>query len=97
MFANSQRGTAMAKYIIARTVDFSKMDLEAAARRSVEVLKKRANVKWIKSFVSEADGKIYCEYEAPDLDSVIAHQRDAGLPYDTIALVGAEINPDMFQ
>jgi hypothetical protein len=87
----------MAKYLIARTVDFSKMDLEAAARRSVEELKKRANVKWIKSFVSEAEGKIYCEYEAPDLDSVIAHQHAAGLPYDTIALVGSEISPDMFQ
>jgi hypothetical protein len=87
----------MAKYLIARTVDFSKMDLEAAARRSVEELKKRPNVKWIKSFVSQAEGKIYCEYEGPDLDTVTAHQHAAGLPYDSIALVGSEINPDMFQ
>lgn len=52
---------------------------------------------WIKSYISEAEGKIYCEYDAPNPQAVIEHARRAGLPADRVSEVSLEINPDMFR
>ena len=54
-------------------------------------------VTWIRSYISEVEGKIYCEYEAPDKDAVREHARLAGLPADVITEIAIEINPAMFQ
>lgn len=51
---------------------------------------------FIRSYVSDADGKIYCEYDAPDAEAVRDHARRAGLPGDSISEVALEINPAMF-
>jgi hypothetical protein len=48
------------------------------------------------SAVSDAEGKIYCEYDAPSLDAIREHARRAGLPADRISEVSLEINPTMF-
>lgn len=53
-------------------------------------------VVWIRSFVSDAAGKIYCEYDAPDKEAVREHARRAGLPVDEISEVSLEISPQMF-
>jgi hypothetical protein len=37
----------------------------AAGRRSVAALQFVPGVRWIRSYVSDAEGKIYCEYDAP--------------------------------
>ena len=88
----------MPRYIIERNVgDLSREDLEAAGKKSVEVLTGMPEVVWIKSFVSEAEGKIYCEYEAPNPEAIREHARLAGLPADRISEVALEISPDMFQ
>lgn len=88
----------MPRYIIERNVgDLSKEDLEAAGKKSVEVLAGMPDVVWIKSFISEAEGKIYCEYEAPNPEAIREHARLAGLPADKISEVALEISPDMFQ
>ena len=68
----------------------------AAARRSVAVLADMPGVRWIRSYVSEAEGKIYCEYDAPDAEAIREHARRAGLPVDRISEVDIEINPAMF-
>jgi hypothetical protein len=49
-----------------------------------------------RSFVSDAGGRIYCEYDAPDREAIIEHARRAGLPADRISEVALEINPAMF-
>jgi Protein of unknown function (DUF4242) len=49
------------------------------------------------SCVSDTDGKIYCEYDAPDAESIREHARRAGLPVDRIAEVTLEISPAMFR
>lgn len=50
----------------------------------------------LKSYISEADGKIYCEYEAPNAEALWEHARRAGLPIDRVSEIGLEISPDMF-
>jgi hypothetical protein len=87
----------MPRYIIERSVPgLSSADLQAAGRRSVQVLSDMSDVKWIRSYVSDAEGKIYCEYDAPSVEAVREHARRAGLPVDRISEVSMEISPAMF-
>ena len=88
----------MPRYIIERNVgDLSRDDLNAAGKKAVDVLAELPEVVWIKSFISEAEGKIYCEYDAPNPDALREHARLAGLPIDKISEVALEVSPDMFQ
>jgi hypothetical protein len=88
----------MPRYIIERDVEGLRLDdLAEAGKKSNEVLAGMQGVTWIRSYVSEAEGKIYCEYEAPDKDAVREHARLAGIPANRITEIQIEINPTMFQ
>lgn len=88
----------MPRYIIERDVgSLTPEELEAAGRKSNEVLDGMPEVTWIRSYVSDAEGKIYCEYEAPDPEAVREHARRAGLPVDRISEIALEISPSMFR
>ena len=87
----------MPRYIIERTVGvLSRDDLDAAGRRSVAVLADMPEVRWIRSYVSDVEGKIYCEYDAPSPEAIYEHARRAGVPVDRISQVSLEISPAMF-
>ncbi len=86
----------MARYIVERNVP-PEFDLEAARRRARQVHGEMPNIKWIRSWLSEASGKIYCEYDAPNPEAIREHARRAELPADTITLVEMEVNPTMFR
>ena len=87
----------MPRYIIERNVGaLSPSDLQSAGFRSNAVLAEMKDVVWIKSYVSDAEGKIYCEYDAPNAEAVLEHARRAGLPADRISEVSLEISPAMF-
>ena len=87
----------MPRYIIERTVPaLSREDLEATARRSIAVLANMPEVRWIRSYVSDVEGKIYCEYDAPSPEAIYEHARRAGVPVDRVSLVALEISPAMF-
>ena len=87
----------MPRYIIERTVgQMSREDLDTAGRKSNQVLAQMSGVVWIKSYVSELEGKIYCEYDAPNPEAILEHARQAGLPVDRISEVALEISPEMF-
>lgn len=87
----------MPRYIIERDVGtISRDELEKTGRRSNEVIAEMPGVVWIKSYISEAEGKIYCEYDAPNPEAIIEHARRAGLPVNKISEVALEISPDMF-
>jgi hypothetical protein len=87
----------MPRYIIERSVPgITNEQLEAAGRRSTAVLGDMKGVRWVRSYVSAAEGKIYCEYDAPDPEAVREHARRAGLPADRISEVSLEISPAMF-
>jgi len=46
--------------------------------------------------VSDAEGKIYCEYIAPNPEAVLEHARRSGMPANKISEISLEINPAMF-
>ena len=88
----------MPRYIIERTVGrLTEEEIEAGSLKSKEVVAGMPGVTWIRSYYSEAEGKLYCEYEAPDPEAIYEHARQAGLPVDRISEVALEISPDMFQ
>ncbi|HEU4695288.1 MAG TPA: DUF4242 domain-containing protein [Vicinamibacterales bacterium] len=87
----------MPRYIIERSVPGLTPDaLTAAARRSIQAIESMPGVKWIRSYVSDTEGKIYCEYDAPSVEAVLEHARRAGLPVDRVSEVAMEISPAMF-
>lgn len=87
----------MPRYIIERDVGrLTREQLNAAGFKSNSVLAEMDGVVWIKSYVSDAEGKIYCEYDAPNAEAVLEHARRAGLPANRIAEVALEISPAMF-
>jgi len=76
----------MPRFIIERSVPgLTREELMAAGRRSVVALAELPDVRWIRSFVSDVEGKIYCEYDAPSLEAIREHARRAGLPADRIS------------
>ena len=87
----------MPRYIIERSVPpLSRDELAEAGRRSVAAIAGMPGVQWIRSYVSDAEGKVYCEYDAPSAEAILEHARRAGLPVDRIAEVALEISPAMF-
>ena len=88
----------MPRYIIERnTGPLTRDELDAAGRRSNAVLTEMEGVTWIRSYVSHADGKIFCEYEAPNAELIREHARRAGLPADAVREIELTISPDMFR
>jgi len=87
----------MPKFIIERSIPpMTSDELATVARRSMDVLAQMPHVRWIRSYVSEVDGKIYCEYDAPSPEAVREHALRAGIPVDRIIPVALEISPAMF-
>ena len=87
----------MPKYILTRTVgELSEEELEAAALRSLEALEQVPGVRWIRSYYSAEEGKIYCEYEAPSAELVFEHAQRARIPLDRAEVV-RELEPSMFR
>lgn len=87
----------MPHFIIERNVgEVTEDELEESARRSMAVVAEMDGVVWIRSFISRAEGKIYCEYEAPSAEAVLEHARRAGLRADRVSLVDFEMSPSMF-
>ena len=83
----------MPRYIIERTVgSMSREDLKAASKRSNQVLAEMTGIVWIKSYISESEGKIFCEYDAPNEEAIREHARRAGLPVDKVSEVALEIS-----
>ena len=88
----------MPRYIIERTVGtLTAEELEAAARKSNAILAEMHDVRWIRSYVSHAAGKMYCEYDAPSVDAIMEHARRTGVPVDKVSEVSLEISPAMFR
>jgi hypothetical protein len=70
--------------------------MEAAGKRSNEVLEQMPDVRWIRSYYSSEEGKLYCEYEAPGIELLFEHAQRAGLPLDRAQVV-QELEPSMFR
>lgn len=87
----------MPKYLLVRTVgELTDEEIRAASLRSIEALEKMPDVRWVRSYYSAEEGKIYCEYEAPSAESVFEHARMADLPLDRCTVV-QNLEPSMFR
>jgi Protein of unknown function (DUF4242) len=87
----------MPRFIIERSVPgLTREQLNDAGRRSNAALASMPDIRWIRSYVSDFDGKIYCEYDAPSAEAIREHARRAGLPVDRISEIAIEVNPEMF-
>jgi len=88
----------MPRYLIERVVGtLTKEQIDAGSRRAMEVMSEMPGLVWIRSYVSDVDGKIYCEYEAPNPEAIREHARRAGLRVDNIIEIALEISPAMFR
>ena len=88
----------MPKYTIPRTVgSTSEQEIEATCLSAMDVLDQMPDLRWVRSYYSAAEGKIYCEYEAPSAELIFEHARRAGIPFDHAAEVVCELEPAMFR
>jgi len=87
----------MARYIIERNMKpESAEQLAEVGKLSAKVCDEMEGVVWVRSYVSEAEGKVYCEYEAPNPDAIHEHAARVGIPVNKISEVAMEIDPSMF-
>jgi hypothetical protein len=88
----------MPRYVIERNTGvLTSEELEAVAKRSLEAISQMEGIVWIRSYISEEEGKIYCEYEAPNPEALREHARRADIPADRISAISLEVSPDMFR
>ena len=88
----------MPRYIIERTLPkLSQEEMQQLARRSIQVADGIPGVVWIKSYISESEGKTYCEYEAPNPESLLEHARLLNISAEKITCVDLEVHPGMFR
>jgi hypothetical protein len=87
----------MPRYLITRTVPPLTEEQIAAAGKLSKAVTEELGIKWIKSYYSEKEGKIYCEYEAPNVDLIYEHGRRAQLPVDSVSMISGEFDPSMFK
>lgn len=87
----------MPRYIAVRTVveEPSAEAIEAAVAASQEI-KEQMSVRWIRSYYSAEEGKLYCEYEAPSLELLFEYGRRVGRPIDHATVV-RNLEPSMFR
>ena len=76
--------------------EFTEEEMKAAFAREEVVGEQMPDVRWIRSYYSAEEGKIYCEYEAPSVELIFEHARRAGIPIDRAEVV-RELEPSMFR
>jgi Protein of unknown function (DUF4242) len=87
----------MPKYLLVREVgELTEEDMKAGFDRAEEVGEQIPYVHWIRSYYSAAEGKLYCEYEAPSLELLYEFERRVGMPIDHATVV-QNLEPSMFR
>lgn len=88
----------MPRYVIERNMKpESPEQLAQVGKLSAEVCDAMDGVVWVRSYVSEAEGKVYCEYEAPNTAAIYEHAERVGIPVNKISEIAMEIDPSMFR
>lgn len=86
----------MPKFVIERDIPgagkLADQELQAISQKSCGVLQSMGPlIQWVQSYVT--DDKIYCVYNAPDVESVRAHAQKGGFPANVISRVRTIIDP----
>ncbi|GAB4516887.1 MAG: DUF4242 domain-containing protein [Haliangiales bacterium] len=88
----------MPRYIVERSVPkMTPEQWQDVGQRVATYAREIPGVKWIKSSISEAEGKTYCEFEAPNPEALREHARLADLPVDRVTPVEMQVDPSMFR
>ena len=87
----------MPKFIIERNVGkLTDAQLEVAFKQGMKAAADLPEIKWVRTYYSADEGKMYCEYEAPNIELIYEHARMAKVPADSVRMV-EEMLPAMFQ
>lgn len=83
----------MPRYIIRRTLPpLAPSQLEDVRRESSRACA-NLGITWVRSHIT-ADGlHSFCEYDAPDEETIREHSRITGIPFDRIERVTMELGP----
>jgi hypothetical protein len=86
----------MPKYVIEREVpgagNLSAEQLKSISQTSCGVLQNMGpQIQWVQSYVTT--DKIYCIYNAPNIEMVLEHARQGGFPANSVSKVSAIIDP----
>lgn len=90
----------MPHFIVERTLNTEGVTEEQwrlGMKQMAELAAAMPHVKWLKSYHSHSQGKVYCEYEAPTPEDVMEHSRRAGLPWDRVSQIERVIDTSMFE
>src|SRR5262245_1886971 len=96
VFAQSQGGGAMQKYVIERDLPgagkLSPSELQAISKKSREILQTMGTkIQWVQSYVS--DDKIYCVDLAENEADIRSHAKAGGFPVNRISRIKTLIDP----
>ncbi len=87
----------MPKFLTTRSVPpLTDEQIASGSKRSMAV-GEEIGVRWIKSYYSAKDGKLYCEWEAPSIEVIYEHARLIESPVDSVSLISDEFDPSMFK
>ena len=87
----------MPKFLSVRTLpSLTEEQIASGAKRTIAI-GKEIGVRWTKSYHSTIDGKLYCEWEAPDIEAIYELGRLLQSPMDSVSLIAAEFDPSMFK
>lgn len=86
----------MPRYVIERELpgagNLTKEQLQGISQKSCGVLDELGpRIQWIESFVTE--DKIYCIYQAPNKEMVLAHAEMGGFPANRVEQIKEVISP----
>jgi hypothetical protein len=86
----------MPRFVIEREIvgagKLPRQELQAISQKSCNVLQSMGpKIQWVQSLVT--DNKIYCEYIAPDEETVKQHAQKGGFPANSVARVRSVIDP----
>ena len=86
----------MPTYLVFRTVGaLSDEEIRTTVERDREAREELPGVRWVRSYYSAEEGKLYCEYEAPSSELLTEHATRVGLPLDQATVV-RNLEPSMF-
>lgn len=87
----------MTRYLLERVVgELTEEQMKAAFAKEQEVQQQMPDVRWVRSYYSAEDGKLYCEYEATNLEGILELNRRVGVPVDRASVV-RKLEPSMFR
>ncbi|MFK8068964.1 MAG: DUF4242 domain-containing protein [Gammaproteobacteria bacterium] len=86
----------MPKYLIERDIpdagSLKPEELTGISQKSCSILKEMGpEIQWVHSYVT--DNKVYCVYNAPNVEAIQTHAEKGGFPANSISQIKTVIDP----